>query len=163
MKDQDNILTIKETERLCSLYIDCNLSVVEETELRYFLTQVDYHSPLIDEVRQVMNIETYISDKPFYKTDASQKHRLRKWFFQFSAVASFAVIIALGLTLFRSVSNDSVESQSYFIAYVDGKRLSDEEAKSQIEVEKKIVDNFIKEMSELEARQQQIKDNFFNP
>lgn len=163
MKEQDDKLTLQETEQLCSLYMDCNLSVVEETELRYFLTKVDYHSPLIDEVRQIMDVDTYISDKPFAKNGSNRKPRFRRWPAIVSIAASFAVIIGIGFFFRLSSSHGLAESQPYYVAYIDGHRLSDEDARLQIEAEKRSVDDFIKEMSELEASNQQMIDNFFNP
>ncbi len=160
MKEQDYKLTLQETERLCRLYMDCKLSVLEETELRYFLTQVDYHSPLIDEVRQLMDIDNYISDKHFVKTGFGRNLRFRKWVVYMSIAASVAILISIGISLWHDSSHSSVESQSYYIAYVNGHRLSDEAAKSQIEAEKVFADDFIKEMSELEAREIETIDNF---
>ncbi len=43
MKHPDNQFTIKEVEKLCQLYQECQLSVLEETELEYVLMQSDYH------------------------------------------------------------------------------------------------------------------------
>ena len=162
MKNKEYILTLQETEQLCSLYMDCNLSVLEETELRYFLSNVDYHSPLIDEVRQIMNIDTYIPVKPFVKADSNKNIQFRKRSVYMSIAASIAIVIGIGVSFWQSLSHDSVESQSYYIAYVDGHRLSDEAARSQIEAEKKLADDFLKKMSELETNKQQIIDNFFN-
>lgn len=164
MKDKDPILTLPETEELCRLYMDCSLSVLEETELRYFLSTVDYHSPTIDEVRQVMNIDSYISDKPFVKAGYNGKRMARKMpVYWWSIAASVAILIGIGLSLRNFSSHGSVESQSYYIAYADGHRLSDDAARQQIEAEKRSADDFIKRMSELEAIKQQIIDNFYNP
>lgn len=163
MKEQDNKLTLQETEQLCRLYMDCHLSVFQETELRYFLTQVDYHSPLIDEVRCIMDMDVYISDNSIIKTTEHKNRLSGNWFLPISIAASVALIIGIGLIFFKTSSTETVESQSYYIAYVDGQRLSDEAARLQIEAEKRSVDNFIKEMSELELSKQQIIDNFFNP
>lgn len=79
MKQVDDKLTLQEIEQLCSMYIDCDLSVFEETELKYLLTQVDYHSPLIDEVRQIMAIDSYISDKSYVKANKKKKHIFSLW------------------------------------------------------------------------------------
>lgn len=163
MREQDDKLTLQETEQLCRLYVDCRLSVLDEAELRYFLTQADYHSPLIDEVRQIMDIDTYISDKPFVKTGYGRKPASLKWRLFMGIAASIAIIIVMGLSFRLVSSHSSVESQSYFIAYVDGQRMSDEAARLQIEAEKRSIDEFIKEMSELEASKQQMIDNFINP
>ncbi len=160
MKEQDYKLTLKETEQLCRLYMDCRLSVLEETELRYFLTQVAYHSQLIDEVRQIMDIDTYISAKPFVKTGSGRNLQFRKRTVYTSIAASVAILIGIGLSFWQDSPHGSVESQSYYIAYVDGHRLSDEAAKIQIEADKIFADDFIKEMSELEAREIEMIDNF---
>ena len=163
MKDTDYILTLQETEQLCLLYMECQLSVLEESELRYFLTQTDYHSPLIDEARLTMEIDTYISDKPFIKTGNGNKHPFRKWQVYMSIAASVAIVIGIGISFLKPSSDGSIESKSYYIAYVDGHRLDDAEARLQIEAEKKAADDFIKEMSELESRNKKMIDNFFNP
>lgn len=162
MKEQDNKLTLQETEQLCRLYMDCNLSVFEETELRYFLSRVDYHSQVIDEVRAMMDIDAYIADKPFIKADNRKKGLFRKWMVAVNIAASMTIIFTLGLIFFQNSSPVQNSAQSYYIAYVEGQRLSDEEARLQIEAEKKGADDFIKEMSELEASKQQMIDNFFN-
>ena len=57
MKDQDVKLTFQEIEQLCVLYMDCRLSVLEETELQYVLGKLPYSSPCIDEVRMLMGME----------------------------------------------------------------------------------------------------------
>ncbi len=162
MKEQDDKLTLQETEQLCRLYMDCNLSVFEETELMYFLTQVDYHSHLIDEVRRIMNIDTHIPDKPFIKADNYKKRLSHKWLVPISIAASIAIIFSIGLIFFKNSTIEQNSDQPYYIAYVNGHRLSDEAARLHIEAEKKSADDFIKEMSELEAREQQMIDIFFN-
>lgn len=162
MKEQDDMLTLPEIEQLCRLYMDCNLSVLEEAELRYLLTQVDYHSPLIDETRRIMDIDAYISGKPFIKVGSRRKSLFRRWAPYMGVAASIVLVMSIGFSLLKPSSHDAVESHSYNIAYVDGQRLSDEAAKIEIEAEKKLADDFIKEMSELEARKQQMIDDFFN-
>ena len=37
MKQNANHITLEEAEQLCRLYMDCQLSVLEETELEYVL------------------------------------------------------------------------------------------------------------------------------
>lgn len=162
MKQVDDKLTLHEAEQLCRMYIDCNLSVLEEAELRYFLTQVDYHSPIIDEVRQIMSAENYFSNKTPINAPIDNKHISRKWSVYMSMAASFAILISVGLFLWKSSSRSSDDSQSYYIAYVDGQRLSDDEARLYIEAKEKAADDLIKEMTELEARNNEIIDNFFN-
>lgn len=163
MKQQNAKLTLHETEQLCRLYMDCNLSVFEETELRYVLTKVDYHSPLIDETRQIMEIESGISNKPVVEAGYNRKRSFHKWGAYVSIAASIAIVIGIGLPLWRTSAKDAVEPQSYYIAYVNGHRLNDEAARLQIEAGKKAAEDFIKEMSELEESKQQMIEKFFNP
>lgn len=56
MKEHDVKLTLQETEQLCRLYMDCRLTVLEETELQYVLGKMPYSSPCIDEVRMLMGV-----------------------------------------------------------------------------------------------------------
>lgn len=163
MKEQDDLLTLLETERLCSQYMDCNLSVFEETELRYFLTKVDYHSPLIDEVRMIMNIDSYFTDKESDDQECSKKIKFGKWPSFINIAASIAIIFCIGICFLKSTSIGSVQSQEYYIAYVDGHRLCDDAARARIKTVKHSIDDFIKEMSELETSKQELIDNFFNP
>ncbi|MDE7153307.1 MAG: hypothetical protein K2O00_02530 [Muribaculaceae bacterium] len=159
MKEQDIKLSLHETEQLCRLYMDCRLSVLEETELRYFLTKVDYHSPLIDDVRQIMKIDVHAAET-LNKVAPKRKPWFGRWTTYLSTAATVALLLSIGLFWWQS--RDSDESQSYYIAYVDGERLNEDAAKKQIEAELQSVDEFIMEMSEMEAREQQLIDNFFN-
>ena len=152
---------MQETEELCRLYIDCKLSVFEETEFRYILTQVDYHSPLIDEARQIMEVEVHISDKP-NKIEKYKKRTFRKWLLPVSVAASIALIFSIGVTLFTNSATGWNSDEPYYMAYSNGNRLNDGDARLKIEDEKKSVDEFIKEMSELEAEEKQMMENFFN-
>ncbi len=56
MKHPENQFTIEEVEKLCQLYMDCQLSVLEETELEYVLMQSDFDSPLINETKEIMAV-----------------------------------------------------------------------------------------------------------
>lgn len=163
MNEQENRLTPQETERLCELFMDCKLSVLQENELRYVLAQIDYHSHLIDEVRTLMGIELSAFDKPVPATPVIRKRWWSKKASHFSIAASIAIIVCLGVGLFHNGISDYNTSTPEYIAYVDGHRLSEDAARVQIEAEIRAADDFIKEMSELEARKQQIIDDFFNP
>lgn len=160
MMGQEDKLTLQEVEQLCRLYMDCKLSVLEETELRYCLTRIDFHTPLIDEVRQIMDLDTYISEKPFIKDDENKKGLFSRWRVAIRIAASVAIVLGIGMFFFKDSSIGQNSEQTYCFAYINGHRLSDEEARSHIEAEERFADNFIKEMSELEARDKQIIDNF---
>ena len=56
MKQDTRHITIEEAEQLCRLYMDCQLSVLEETELEYVLMRSELDSPLLHETRALMGI-----------------------------------------------------------------------------------------------------------
>jgi hypothetical protein len=56
MKQDTRHITIEEAEQLCRLYMDCQLSVLEETELEYVLMLSELDSPLLSETRALMGI-----------------------------------------------------------------------------------------------------------
>lgn len=77
-----------------------------------------------------------------------------------SIAASIAIIIGIGFFNWESFSNDSIENKPFYMAYVNGHRLSEKEARLQIEASEKAADDFIKKMTDLEAQQQNMIDNF---
>ena len=56
MKQDTRHITMEEAEQLCRLYMDCQLSVLEETELEYVLMLSELDSPLLHETRALMGI-----------------------------------------------------------------------------------------------------------
>lgn len=92
MKDKYMHLSLDELETLCNLYIECKLSVLEETELFYVLLKTDKESAVINETRAIMGIERTIANskpavvptKPFYKRIAF-----------YAAAACLALLIVL--------------------------------------------------------------------
>lgn len=157
MKEQDAKLTLTEIEQLCHLYMECRLNVLEETELQYVLTQVVFHSPLIDDVRGIMGITQTVAAG---KKVTRRKLSFRKRMVYTGIAASIALLLGIGLTFFHTSSSRQDVSESYYIAYADGQRLDDEAAKAKIEAEIRAADKFIKEMSEIEAHEKQMIDNF---
>lgn len=162
MKERDSKLTLQETELLCSLYMDCKLSVLEETELQYVLSKTDYHSPLIDEVRTLMRIELSTANKTFEKVEPKKKWTWAKRTFYSGIAASIVILLGIGLSTYHTSSTSHNSSASYYLAYANGHRLSDEEARLQIEADMRLADAFIREMTELEEQEKQMMDNFYN-
>ena len=130
MKGQEDILTLQETEQLCRLYMDCKLTVLEETELQYVLVKLPYSSPCIDEVRVMMGVSI-----PDYAEKSVKKRSGR--FRRRAAVAiaaSVAVLIAVGVGLFNNeyIAHDSGIADDnapvYIVAYSHGQRLNGNEA-----------------------------------
>lgn len=162
MKEQENKLTIQETEQLCRLFMDCRLSVFEETQLQYVLSKTDYHSPLIDEVRTLMGVEAAIGQTGSSSVVSGSKKAWTRRMLYSSVAASVALIAAIGISLYNSPSSLPASSESTYIAYVDGKRLSKEDARLRIEEEMQSAEAFMKEMTLLEARNKEMIDNFIS-
>lgn len=130
MKEHDNNLTLQETEQLCRMYMDCRLSVLEETELQYLLGRLPYSSPCIDEVRILMGLPV-----------ASRVHKTHKRSFHFrrnrnviSIAASIAILFVIGIFMLLRHSDHASSSLTngdgplYIAAYRHGERLNGSEA-----------------------------------
>lgn len=162
MKEQDNRLTYQETEQLCELFMDCKLSVLQENELRYVLSKIDYHSPLIDDVRALMGIELSAFDKPLPNSLRISKRWWTRKTSYFSIAASVAILLCIGVSISHYTSPGFTNSAPKYIAYVEGHQLSQEAAKAQVESDILLADNFLKEMSAREEIDKTMIDNFFN-
>lgn len=162
MIEQENRLTLQDTEQLCELFMDCRLSVLQENELRYVLSRIDYHSPLIDDVRSLMGIELSVFDKSDPESPRIGKRWWAKKYSYLSIAASIAIILCLGIGLFHNKTSGNITSTPEYIAYVDGHRISKDAAKAQVEADILLADNFLNEMSEQEEYEKAMVDNFFN-
>lgn len=126
MKEHDDKLTLQETEQLCRLYMDCRLTVLEETELEYLLGKLPYSSPIIDETRMLMGIAA----KP------KQIHKIshpKKWRRIVSLAVGMAASIALFIGVFFSLQDNPQSPDCYIIAYENGHRLSQQQAEAAVE------------------------------
>lgn len=90
MKQDTRHITVEEAEQLCRLYMDCQLSVLEETELEYVLMQSALDSPLLRETRALMGISRSVN------LQAKQKRLFLTWGWRIAAcVAILAGCFAL--------------------------------------------------------------------
>lgn len=125
MKEIDNILTLHEAEQLCTLYLDCQLSVLEEAELQYALDRLRYSSPIIDETRRLMALTTVTS-----RPASAQKKSKRLRLLRIAGIAAmFAIAIGSG-----SVYVNRSQSSTTVIAYEHGKKLDSEEAAKAVSI-----------------------------
>ncbi|MBP5507618.1 MAG: hypothetical protein J6Y23_07225 [Prevotella sp.] len=85
MKQDTRHITVEEAEQLCRLYMDCQLSVLEETELEYVLMQSELDSPLLSETRALMGISRSVN------LQAKKKRLFVAWGWR--AAACVAVLI----------------------------------------------------------------------
>lgn len=155
MKDNNYILTLRETEELCRLYMDCRLSVQEEIELQYVLGQLEYSSPLIDDVRMMMDIQSSVV-KNGSRNDKGTPTRKILWLkpFYIGIAASLAVLVGIGLSLNHAGPT--------YVAYADGNRLDDRQAMIQVEADMKKTEYFMEYAAELEARERQKCEHIMN-
>ena len=111
MKQDTRHITIEEAEQLCRLYMDCQLSVLEETELEYVLMRSELDSPLLHETRALMGISRSVY------LQAKKKSLFVTWGWRAAACA--AILIGC-VSLFRN----HITTEKDAIAYKEGTELS---------------------------------------
>jgi hypothetical protein len=126
MKEHDIKLTLQETEQLCRLYMDCKLSVLEETELQYVLGKLPYSSPCIDEVRMLMGLSL---KRSIIRKTVSPPYLRRILTLTIGMAASIALLI--GFFGYGSKSHNAPDN--YIVAYENGHRLSRHQAEAAVE------------------------------
>lgn len=126
MKEHDIKLTLQETEQLCRLYMDCKLSVLEETELQYVLGKLPYSSPCIDEVRMLMGLSLKRSK---IRKSVYSPYRRRILALTIGIAASIVLLIGF----FGSGTENRNAPDNYIIAYENGHRLSRHQAEAAVE------------------------------
>ena len=117
---------MEEAEQLCRLYMDCQLSVLEETELEYVLMQSELDSPLLHETRALMGISRSVN------LQAKKKRLFVAWGWRAAACA--AILIGCAALL-----RNHITSETDAIANKEGVVLSVENTKgiAQSEATKK--------------------------
>lgn len=126
MKEHDIKLTLQETEQLCRLYMDCKLSVLEETELQYVLGELPYSSPCIDEVRMLMGLSL---KRSIIRKTVSPPYLRRILTLTIGMAASIALLIGF----FGSGPKSHNAPDNYIVAYENGHRLSRHQAEAAVE------------------------------
>ena len=99
MKQDTRHITIEESEQLCRLYMDCQLSVLEETELEYVLMQSELDSPLLSETRALMGISRSVN------LQAKKKRLFVTWGWR--AAACVAVLIGCAVLLRNHITTET--------------------------------------------------------
>ena len=157
MKEQDIKLTVQEVEELCRLYMDCRLSVLEETELLYILGKLPYSTPLINDVRAVMGVRV-----PATATAASsiKSGWLRRRSI-LSIAASLTLLLGLGFAVINKPARQAADDAIY-IAYANGQEVGSEQAIRQIKADMEQADALMDHIAELEARELATIDELTN-
>ena len=159
MKDNNHILTLQETEQLCRLYLDCSLSVKEETELQYVLGKLPYSSPLIDDVRAMMDIQSVV---PQMIPSAAATPRPKIWQrpLYIGIAASVALLLGIGIPAIYHSSADRASEETLYIAYSDGHKMSEEQSIIQVQADMRRAEEFMRRVDALETLEQEKLENF---
>lgn len=126
MKTDELNLTVAELEELCRLYMDCKLSVLEEKELEYVLSQTSLSSPSIEEVRSLMDIQVM----PIRSSKPARSRRNWNWRFCSGIAASIAIFLSVAIYFFSPQENlpGNDGTTVYIAAYHEGHQLDEREA-----------------------------------
>ena len=152
MKQPDNQFTTQEVNKLCRLYMDCQLSVLEETELEYVLMQSDFDSPLINETKELMAVSRS------FKLETTKPHKsIWTWALRVAACAA----IALGaFALFQHININKYDSNC--IVYDAGKRASVDEAHKIAEADVAKMHQFMQVINEQQTQEETKVEQFMN-
>lgn len=123
------IFTLEELEKLSEAYLECRLSKIQEKELELVLNSMSLSSPVLEEARLSMGIETVLSQTSV-RCGAVRRRKPSRLRIA-ACIAILAVSVALIAVNMHSSSGDTLS------VYVDGKSLSGEIAKARaMEIEK---------------------------
>lgn len=150
MKHSDEHFTISEVERLCQLYLECELSLQEELELEYVLSHDGWRSPVIDETRELMAVSRLI------KMEATRRRVTWRW--RLRTAASVAIVLGtIGI-----LCNTVKPVADNCIVYVSGERVGAETAHEIAEADVARMQQFLQTVSEQKASEQAKVEHFMN-
>ena len=154
MKQTLEKISIEEAERLCQLYMDCQLSVLEETELEFVLSQAEIDSLVIRETRELMGISRSVKFSSVTKHQAT--HILLKWGLR---VAACVIILLACVTILR---NDLFTDDVECIAFVEGHQVSTEQARNIAESDVAKMEQFMQIVATRRAAEEAKVKQFIN-
>ena len=154
MKQTLEKISIEEAERLCQLYMDCQLSVLEETELEFVLSQAEIDSLVIRETRELMGISRSVKFSSVTKHQAT--HILLKWGLH---VAACVIILLACVTILR---NDLFTDDVECIAFVEGHQVSTEQARNIAESDVAKMEQFMQIVATRRAAEEAKVKQFIN-
>lgn len=149
--EKDKYLSIEETEQLCRLYMECRLTLLEEAELQYVLGLLPYSTPIIEEVRTLMNISLSCElecKESQLKIPGKKKNFIRK---ALIVAASVVVLLSVGIPIYLHFKQ---ESELYCQVFSNGQEVSRDKALAIAEGELERIDKFFEDMKSVESEQQ---------
>lgn len=151
--EKNKYLSLEETEQLCRLYMDCQLTLLEETELQYVLGKLHYSSPLINETRTLMDISLSCEIEQKERDQISNKGKKNGMFKRILfAAASVALILSIGFPIYRHFKE---ESELYCQVFAHGQEVSRDKAIAIAENGLARIDQFFENIESIEIEQQQ--------
>jgi hypothetical protein len=133
MKQNANHITLEEAEQLCRLYMDCQLSVLEETELEYVLMQSELDSPLLRETRALMGLSRSVN------LQAKKKRLFVTWGWRAAACAAILIGCVALLRNHVSTETDGIASkEGVELSVVRTKDIAQSEATKKESQESKV-------------------------
>ncbi len=154
MKETEEQLTLQQLEALAEAWTDCSLDRNEENALRKVLVVSKLHSPVLDECRIAMGIETLMS--------RNRPHKFMKAGIWMSAAASIALIVVGSMAF-----SNHLEAREEVVVYVGGQKVNDlkdarEIVNRDMKENKAFIEQTIKEMAAQQERQQEMIDITFD-
>lgn len=149
--EKDKYISIEETEQLCRLYMECRLTLLEEAELQYVLGLLPYSTPIIEEVRTLMNISLSCElecKESQLKIPGKKKNFIRK---ALIVAASVVVLLSVGIPIYLHFKQ---ESELYCQVFSNGQEVSKDKALAIAEGELERIDKFFEDMKSVESEQQ---------
>ena len=159
MKRTDNILTLRETEQLCRLYMEARLSLLEEIELQYLLGKLPYSTPLIDRTRTVMGLVLPASSTA---TPSLGRRFSRKTWLWASVAAACVAAVPFIPQLFKPEPPKVAAGIPSCTAYVHGRQVSGSEAEELLAEDMARTEAFLNAIDEINAAEQQQIERFIN-
>ncbi len=121
MDNKDN-MTIEQLERLAKAYFDCELNRREEEDLKAILLFAEAHSPLIDECRLAMGLESIASRPQVQVATIRRRFKFSKWI---AAAACLAAIAVTGVIMMMTAGQLQDNSETVITVYANGKQITD--------------------------------------
>ncbi|MBP5560952.1 MAG: hypothetical protein J6X70_04030 [Muribaculaceae bacterium] len=150
MRHHDAQFNLKEVEKLCQLYQDCQLTVLEETELEYVLAHCDFDSPVIKETKGLMTVSRSV------KFAANEKPHKSVWKWVPRVAACAALVLGIAAIYHANQSNDNC------IVYVSGEKANDEIAHEIAEADVAKMQQFMQVVNEQKAAEEEKVKQFTN-
>lgn len=143
------ILSQKEVETLCSLYLDGNLNVSEERDLETVLSNSNYKGEIVEETLFVMGIAAGVPRR------GTSKKTMHGILYRILCTSAAAVILLFGVSVLWSyLGGHTAFNNSEIVCevYVDGVKVTDPVKSKQMAIES--YNRSMRLLAEIQEREQ---------